>query len=119
MAKTTTKRDRARHHPAVAGLLRELPAAGQTWTQAEHDRFMQAMDKLIVCLYLAEAPKPEPIALAPFPIASIDPVFRAQLDRFSSIAQMVDAKSGPVLDPDGGMSYPEEAAKQAEERGDI
>jgi hypothetical protein len=34
-------------HPALAGLLGDLPTRGQTWTQAEHDRFKAAFDALL------------------------------------------------------------------------
>ncbi len=34
-------------HPALAGLLGDLPRRGETWTQAEHDRFKAAFDALL------------------------------------------------------------------------
>jgi hypothetical protein len=34
-------------HPALAGLLGDLPKRGQTWTQQEHDRFKAAFDALL------------------------------------------------------------------------
>lgn len=34
-------------HPALAGLLGDIPKRGQTWTQQEHDRFKTAFDALL------------------------------------------------------------------------
>ncbi len=34
-------------HPALAGLLGDLPRRGQTWTKVEHDRFKAAFDALL------------------------------------------------------------------------
>jgi hypothetical protein len=34
-------------HPALAGLLGDLPKRGQTWTQREHDQFKAAFDALL------------------------------------------------------------------------
>jgi hypothetical protein len=34
-------------HPALSGLLGDLPRRGQTWTQLEHDRFKAAFDAIL------------------------------------------------------------------------
>ncbi len=34
-------------HPALAGLLGDLPKRGQTWTQQEHDQFKAAFDAIL------------------------------------------------------------------------
>lgn len=34
-------------HPALAGLLGDIPKRGQTWTQEEHDNFMAAFEPLL------------------------------------------------------------------------
>lgn len=45
-------------HPALAGLLGDLPRRGQTWTQAEHDRFKAAFDAILpIAAPISEEPE--------------------------------------------------------------
>jgi hypothetical protein len=34
-------------HPALAGLLGDIPKRGETWTQEEHDNFKEAFDAVL------------------------------------------------------------------------
>jgi hypothetical protein len=45
-------------HPALAGLLGDLPRRGQTWTQVEHDQFKAAFDAILpIAAPIAEEPE--------------------------------------------------------------
>ncbi len=125
MAKTTApKRDRTRIHPAIAGLLRELPAKGETWSGPQYMQWTAAMSAVVRCAY----PVQEQVNMGPklsvsdqtykfkkigdgyLPAETVDGFspLRQRAAELRAIADGVDGSRPSIIqEPDGSMRYVE------------